>query len=237
MTTEFQKLWSSGDSAGLLRLAKDIETQDSWRAFLTIQEHDLFKYAMDEGGKVWHEFINGAAICRMEQPTTIGTPAPSSTMNGASSLHNPAMTPSGFQRLEKSPFPLGQSNGFKVSSPSPMHFERSTGDDTKSTNVDYIQLDTVNVAFRVRYMLYEKSIGLLFPSVDPSIPPEVDYSIFEIEEEKPKPVVPAARKVDDDDYDDDEEDEDESSKPSFESQPTKSNANDNNNEKSVIIGK
>lgn len=192
MTSTFQTLWSSGNSSGLLKLARDIEAHESWRGFLTIQEHDIFKYALDSGGRVWHEFINGNATCRMEQPVPDTTPVPS-------------MSNSAQVKVEKSPSTNGTVAPTPGQSPAPAPPE--SNDEKPASTAEQLQLDAVSVAFRVRYMLYEKSIGLLFPSLDPSISPDIDYAIFEEEEPEQAPA-PAARKADDDDYDDDDDDED-----------------------------
>lgn len=197
MTSTFHSLWSSGDSSGLLRLARDIEAHESWRGFLTIQEHDIFKYAIDLGGRVWHEFINGNATCRMEQPSDTTT-SPSAAI--------PTATPAP-GRVEKSPFTNGYISATPpVPSPSPLPAEPTEPVYEKPAQAEPLQLDSVSVAFRVRYMLYEKSIGLIFPSLDPAISADIDYAIFE-EEETPTAPAPAPRKADDDDYDDDDEDD------------------------------
>ena len=129
----------------------------------------------------------------------------------------------------------------KLPSPSPAPAETSISEDTTIVrDNDYLQLDAVTVAFRVRYMLYEKSIGLIFPANHPSISPDIDYAIFDEPEESSKaqlvaPVV--TRQADDDDYDDEDEDEDET-------KPADTNANNSapslgqeNNEKSVILSR
>lgn len=199
MTSMFQTLWSSGDSSGLLRLAKDIENHESWRGFLTIQEHDLFKYALDKGGQVWHEFISGNATCRMEQPSP-----ESSTPTGTAT---PAPN-----KIEKSPFTNGHSQPISTLMPAPSPSPMPVGN-VEEKQAEHLQLDGVSVAFRVRYMLYEKSIGLMFPPLDPTISPDIDYAIFEEEkEDKPAPAPTTARKVDDDYDDDDDEEEDEKAK-------------------------
>lgn len=73
MSIDYEKFWSSGNSQNLLSLAKDIESQDAWRGFLTIQEHGVFKYALEKGGDIWTEFINGNVICRLEQESLSGS--------------------------------------------------------------------------------------------------------------------------------------------------------------------
>lgn len=195
MTSSFQSLWSSGDPSGLLKLAKDIETHDSWRGFLTIQEHDIFKHALDKGGQVWNDFINGNAICRIEQPSSDTSP-PSGT--AITSTNN---------RTEQSPFTNGHTpQTSSLSLPSPSSIQAEIAEEKQP---ELSQLDGVSVAFRVRYMLYEKSIGLMFPPSDPTISPDVDYAIFDDEQDdKPAEVPVVTRKVDDD-YDDEDEDDDE----------------------------
>lgn len=202
MTSSFQTLWSSGNPAGLLRLARDIEAHESWRGFLTIQEHDIFKSALDKGGRIWHEFINGNATCSMEQPSPASTPAPPATAINFNAM--PAPT-----KVEKPPFTNGHAT-VTPSSPAPLTpTDLLLVPEEKQSTTENLQLDAVTVAFRVRYMLYEKSIGMIFPSMDPSISPDIDYAIFEEpEEESAPPPRPAVRAVDDD-YDDEDDDEDE----------------------------
>lgn len=220
MTSMFQTLWSSGDSSGLLRLAQDIETHESWRGFLTIQEHDIFKSALDSGGRVWHEFINGNATCSMEQPTPDSTPTVSTAMLAPATV-----------KLEKSPF----TNGHISSTSSPLPTESAGPEEKQNSTTEHIQLDAVTVAFRVRYMLYEKSIGMIFPSLDPSISPDIDYAIFdEPAKENTVPVLPPTRKIDDDyDDDDDEDDDDTEKKPEITASSSSLNAD--SLEKPVIL--
>lgn len=241
MNSSFQKLWSSGDSAGLLRLARDIEKHETWRGFLTTQEHDIFKYALDSGGSIWHEFINGTAICRMEQPSTVESPA--NTINGMP-LGSSNNTPGFLSKLDKSSFPNGIHNNHHSSVnsklPSPTPADISISEDSNGSNSDFLQLDGVTVAFRARYMLYEKSIGLMFPASDPSISPDIDYAIFDelenpIKSQEAAPV--ATRKVDDDDYDDDEDDEDETKNDNKDTKNLETLSDQKKIEKSIIMSR
>lgn len=205
MSREFISLWASGDSGSLLRLARDIETNDSWRGFLTIQEHDIFQYAIDKGGDVWHEFINGNVICRLEQlkphiDPKLKLPKSNGHVNGDSQNATANNTPSAAAQQTL-----------------PTNFEKADED----LGHRLLNLDPVTVAFRVRYMLYEKSIQIMFPSPDPDVSPDIDYKIFETEN-RPNvapyidvsnaslPKSSAKRAIDDDydDYDDDEDSKD-----------------------------
>lgn len=179
----------------------------------------------------------------MEQPSSVETPAHG--INGLP-FNSSSNTPAPFSKPEKPLFQNGIHNNHhstinsKLPSPSPAPAETSISEDHNGSSNDYLQLDAVTVAFRVRYMLYEKSIGLIFPANDPSISPDIDYAIFDEPEESSKaqlaaPVV--TRQADDDDYDDEDEDEDET-------KPADTNANNSapslgqeNNEKSVILSR
>lgn len=256
MHAKFQSLWASGDSEGLRLLAKDIEDREAWRGFLTIQEHDIFKYALDQGGSVWEKFIHGNVICRLE-PTTNQSSSYSTTSNGDNSnktsdhdkndsssddknnlnkingkassqyLFNSASTrnspqPNNVNNISNNSQSTSDSNN-KTSTPS-----LSTTSAESNLKHRYLNLDPVTVAFRVRYMLYEKSISVIFPFPDPEVSDEIDY--FDVLEKFDKEMnnkngmdsessaeaevkKPAKRDIDDDYDDDDEEDENDKDKP------------------------
>lgn len=210
MSIDYEKFWSSGNSSNLLSLAKDIESQDAWRGFLTIQEHEVFKYVLENGGDIWTEFINGNVICRLEQETLSDSIASQTTqhLNGSSRSDTSAENGDDLSKLNTN---NTESNGEDASN-------NQNNNDKKNQRL--ANLDPVTVAFRVRYMLYEKSIQLLFPSHDPDISPDIDYQLLESKDKKLKetnfvsPQIPAKRVIDDD-YDDEESDEEkkESEKP------------------------
>lgn len=214
MSINYEKFWSSGNSANLLKLAKDIESQDAWRSFLTIQEHKVFKYALEKGGDVWNEFINGNIICRLEQPNL--------SSSNDSKVNNKQMN--GSAKLDTHALDDTRANTPTNASATPQNKPNTELTKNEKKGVRLVNLDPVTVAFRVRYMLYEKSIQFIFPSLDPDISPEVDYQIFEDTqpanslENSSLVKIPAKREIDDD-YDDDESDSDDKKVTSVPSKP------------------
>lgn len=228
MSNKYERFWSSGDSDKLLRLARDIETQDSWRGFLTIQEHDIFKYALERGGSIWREFVNGNVICRLEQQDTLeqnstkqklGIGTPGNGISLSSSISQSKNRNSSILNHRDEPNCLNLEQTPKVRSPALVGNSSQGHQSSGISHQRLLNLDPVTVAFRVRYMLYEKSIQVLFPSPNPDISSDIDYQIFEQLEidEKDQSLPqnknsvdaykPADRKIDDD-YDESDEDND-----------------------------
>ncbi|ANB15060.1 SAGA histone acetyltransferase complex subunit SPT7 [Sugiyamaella lignohabitans] len=278
------RLWSSNDPQKLHILAKDIETQGTWQAYLSAQEHKIFEYAVERGGDLWAQFLQGTVQCYVEHvPSTINGMAngnfssnsPSANgggsgagfskrTNGHSSTNmngnddSPYTSPH-FSRVSGTPQPnsgptsflgksaaaasgLYHSNSRAGSAGSEHGGANTTG--TGAGNVPTVTtIDGLTLAFRVRYMLYDKSLGLLFPAIGKYMPFDFDSALFE---DNSKSVAEAlagspttagasrtsARPVDDD-YDFDDEDEDEDEQPTDKMQvdnDSQRTTNDTNNE-------
>jgi hypothetical protein len=194
------KLWSSNDPAGLLRLAKDIQDHGGWKAYLSREEHRVFEEAVTKGGDVWSRFINGQAICQVE----VSERSARSTSHASNSL-----------RIGESPVP-------RAASSTPQPGQLLAINELKGSNGMVVKtLDASALAFRVRYMLYNKAIGVLFPSKDPEVSLDIASSVFENPEMGKKVDKPTTRKLDEDyDIDEDEEDDEENNTISNESNET-----------------
>ncbi|CAN6603828.1 transcriptional activator Spt7p [Trichomonascus vanleenenianus] len=192
------KLWANNDTAGLRRLAQEIEAQGTWRGYLTPTEHELFKTALEQRDDTWDRLVNGEIECFVD----------SSYANGSVSSPRVSATPQ-----PETPRPGQALNG-------------NAG--------EKVQLDSLTVAFRIRYMLYDKSVGVLF--MNPNAPQEFDYSILESEEDKAEAKAPAppVRRVDEDDYDDDDEEDEEEEQDNKPDETNESNDTNNSNEPLVV---
>lgn len=184
------KLWSSNDPAGLLRLARDIQEHGSWKAFLSREEHRVFEDAVAKGGDVWAQFIVGQAVCQVETSERALRSASNVTTNGL--------------RAVESSVPRAAS-----STPQPGAMPLASNEIKTGNGMIVRTLDASTLAFRVRYMLYDKAIGVLFPSRDPEVSLDIASSVFEDPDVERTVIKPAARRLEDDydlDEDDDEDD-------------------------------
>lgn len=213
-------VWSTNDTDRLYKLAQDIELQDGWRSYLSVQEHEFFKYALDHGKEYWKRFIDGKISCKVEHTTTgISTSTVTDTspitnnthLNGIASLTPRLGTPQSSVDPRSSLLQSNDaiSNSVATSIMNGTHLtSRSSLTPQPPSNISY---DPLTISFRVRYMLYEKSIDILYPALD-NQPPGFDLSILEEDEEQQPEAQPnkvmLTRKVDDN-YDDEEDDEDE----------------------------
>lgn len=241
MSVNYEALWSSGNPQSLLKLARDIESQDSWRGYLTTQEHEVFKYALEKGGEIWDEFINGDIICRLEQQNpsqseAISKPDPTHNVTNKQENESENGEESSSTLLNNTDHGNEQNMSTKEG---PYSVNQSLHSD-KLVQLRLVNLDSVTVAFRVRYMLYEKSIQFLFPSPDPEVFPDIDYQILEnnnintqtalssnINDSSHK-LIPTKREIDDD-YDDDDDDDDDKNINEIETEKsTKHNLNSSN---------
>uniref|UniRef100_A0A060T7R8 SAGA complex subunit Spt7 n=1 Tax=Blastobotrys adeninivorans TaxID=409370 RepID=A0A060T7R8_BLAAD len=194
---DLTKIWRRSSPTGLLRIAKDIESQGSWRGYLTVAEHEVFKRALESGGDQWSKLLEGKAHAKVE----IISPPTNGTNSGS-----PRRTPSG---PGSTPFDSSMGTAHTPRTPT-----------LKATPLpSLVELDPVSLAFRVRYMLYEKAIGVVYASRDDS--QEVDFSLLEDESHQQSnqsngtgaQEKPAARKTDEDyDFDEDEDEEEEEEK-------------------------
>lgn len=181
-------LWVSDDPERLRRLAEDIEAHDGWQGYLSIGEHLIFKSALESSNRdLWPKLLRGDVKARVESKDVLSSSsAPSASMTGATQSPTPGNT--------GTPVP-------SAPAPAPV------------TTTTVTSIDPIALAFRVRYMLYDKSFSILFPSVDPEASLDIGSSVFESPTDGPngnkqEATRPPARTTDDD-YDFDEDDEDE----------------------------
>ncbi|KAK9466430.1 hypothetical protein V1512DRAFT_263594 [Lipomyces arxii] len=220
LTPEMIKLWSVGDPTRLLHLARQIESHEGWKAYLSPTEHSIYANAIELGGEHWTNLISTSttrqnaeldSIAELDDPPSIDnpvehTPTPAPAAATEISMHTPIPSPKR-EEDDETPFVAGQSNG-----------SNGTIVD-QSPEKEKLQIDFVALALKIRYMLYEKSIDYLFaaPTTANSMSFEVDFFFLEDEEnekmasdkDEPDNGAPATRQLDEDDYDDEDEDEDE----------------------------
>lgn len=192
-------MWKRSSANGLLKLAKEIESQGSWHGYLTVAEHEIFKNVVSQGGDQWARFLDGKVAGKVE----VIPPSGGSHANGGSqqgSVGSPRRTTPA----------LAGATPLETSTPRTPSASMAHGGTPQPTVTD---VDSLTVCFRVRYMLYEKAIGVLFPSA--SAAQEIDFALLEDDDETDKQAnksKPAVRSTDDnydDDYDDEEEEEEE----------------------------
>jgi hypothetical protein len=190
------RLWSSDDPQKLLKLARDIEAHTGWHAYLSIQEHKVFEYVVQKGGDIWEQFLQGTVACQIERLEPVVAPAATTNGHGSSS-------PTA-QRITSTPQPGASHLSSSVSNSSFVAARNSTTENPGSIT----SIDPLTIAFRVRYMLFEKSLAVLFPGRDMVL--DIDSKVFEADtavESKP------GRRAVDEDYDEDYDDEEENDKP------------------------
>jgi transcriptional activator SPT7 len=183
---EMLGLWASDDPVRLRRLAADIEANDGWQGYLSAGEHLIFKSALDSPNPdLWEKLLSGELKARIESKEVVNAPAaPSSNLTG------PTQSPAPGQAGTPAPVPATA---------------------TPVTTTTTTSVDPVSLAFRIRYMLYDKSLSVLYPSVDPESSLDIGSSVFEDPGQDIEPSKPPARKTDDD-YDDDYDDEEDEKK-------------------------
>lgn len=208
---DLTKLWKRSSAHGLLKLAQEIETQGSWRGYLSVAEHEIFREVLTQGGDQWARFLDGKVGAKVEilpsNNTNAGnTGGPTRPANGSS-----VPAHGGFDSPRRmTPATIAGPGIMESSSPRVSSAPNSIGTPQPSVT----SIDPVTVCFRVRYMLYEKAIGVMFPSANAS--QEVDFDLLENEEDEEEEEVnakennkkPVVRRTDDD-YDDDDYDEEE----------------------------
>lgn len=221
MTTDYTQLldrvWSEADPDRLLQVARDIEARGSWVSYLSCQEYQVFREAVNRGGQTWKQFLNGSTTCivnRFDPPS-----GSSNEGNGAS-----------------------DNNGSNTSQSGPGN---ESGDSQATEPVTTtITLDPLVLAFRVRFMLYERCLPLIYPETGASL--EVNVASLLMAKNalsnsaQQVPISNSAKQREEDDYDDnydDDEDEDDESNTNKHQIPNGTITNNNNNEEndSIVI--
>ncbi len=195
------KTWSHCDYKNLYYLARYIEDNELWRAYLLLVEHECFKKVLDivaddlskrkanneihnnlDGLEAWIKFLDGDFIVNVEKPeeevvdisendkainnnnnehtTTPNKPIPGITITTTNNANLNINSPTPSRTPSQTPIPT--SSSLKNS-----QIENDlTRPQTSSLTIKISQtysLDSMIVASRIRYMLYERSIDLLFP--------------------------------------------------------------------------
>lgn len=211
-------LWSTDNPEKLLKLSREIEAKGLWKGVLSPVEHCLFKAAVDAGGHTWEAFIQGRAKCEVErlQPV-VNTSTSNNTGSTAARDQSVLSNANGIGRssLSKSGDATDESQRGRDQSESPSASRTGSAApaDKVKEHLVTVSVDSMTIACRVRYLLFEKSLPVLFP--DPAIGLTVDFdeALLECESDEeaqskdPKKSNADTRDVDDD-YDDDEEDGD-----------------------------
>lgn len=206
-------VWTSGRSRDLLAVAREIESKDLWRGFLTIQEHQVVQKVL-ENDAMWDNLVEGKLSIFVDNPLPdppLGfrqeqENAANNNLDGAGGAGG------GGARLET---PTPSTPVVSTSSSSThlhlKHLQMNQPSPTPSNEgfQKTVSLDCVALAFKVRHMIFDKSVPLLYPNVKGG---DLEVDIEDIMAERRKEDAPAQIKAapvreEEDDYDFDDEDE------------------------------
>lgn len=200
-------VWASGRSRDLLAVAREIEAKDLWRGFLTIQEHQVVQKVLDNDNEaMWDNLVEGKLSIFVDNP-----------------LPDP---PLGFRQEQENAAANNNLEGARPETPAPSTPVVSTSSSSTHLHLKHLQmnqpsptpsnegfqktvsLDCVALAFKVRHMIFDKSVPLLYPNIKGG---DLELDIEDILAERKKENAPEQIKAapvrdeeEDYDFDDDE---------------------------------
>lgn len=188
----------------MLAVAREIETKDLWRGYLTIQEHRVVSKVL-ENEAMWENLVTGKLSIFVDNP-----------------LPDP---PLGF-RQEQENAANNIEAGARPETPTPSTPVISTSSSSTHLHLKHLQmgqpsptpsnegfqktvsLDCVALAFKVRHMIFDKSVPLLFPNLKGG---DLELDIEDMLADKTKEEAPQAKALpvreEEDDYDFDDDDD------------------------------
>lgn len=206
-------VWASGRSRDLLAVAREIEAKDLWRGFLTIQEHQVVqKVLQNDNDAMWDNLVEGKLSIFVDNPL------PDPPLGFRQEQANANMDAGG----------ASAGAGARMETPTPSTPVVSTSSSSTHLHLKHLQmnqpsptpsnegfqktvsLDCVALAFKLRHMIFDKSVPLLYPNVKGG---DLEVDIEDILADRRKDDAPAQIKAaapvreEEDDYDFDDEEE------------------------------